>query len=135
MVKPRLAVGDVAAGQSVDPLSIETNQLLAPTHPTASQASKKPTAIGGSPPVGLRPPYGPLPMALSHPDSRCSLTLIVGDQLPVWRYDYNNVRPHSSLGNRTPAEARRAVELVGGSALGALATDSTKRYPQNRFTL
>ncbi|MCA3421079.1 MAG: DUF4231 domain-containing protein, partial [Roseomonas sp.] len=26
-VKPRLAVGDVAAGQSVDPLSIETNQL------------------------------------------------------------------------------------------------------------
>ena len=24
-------------------------------------------------------------------------------KLAVWRYDYNNVRPHSSLGNRTPA--------------------------------
>ena len=70
----------MAAGQSVDPLSIETNQLLAPTHPTASQASKKPSAIGGSPPVGLRPPYGPPPMALSHPDCRCSLSLIVGGQ-------------------------------------------------------
>ncbi len=46
--KPRPAVGDVAAGQSVDPLSIGTNQLLAPTHPTASQASKKPTAIGAA---------------------------------------------------------------------------------------
>lgn len=68
----------MAAGQSVDPLSIETNQLLAPTHPTASQALKKPSAIGGSPPVGLRPPYGPPPMALSHPDCRCSLSLIVG---------------------------------------------------------
>ncbi len=26
-----------------------------------------------------------------------------GVQLAVWRYDYNNVTPHSSLGNRTPA--------------------------------
>jgi len=24
-------------------------------------------------------------------------------KLAVWRYDYNNVRPHSSLQNRTPA--------------------------------
>ena len=30
--------------------------------------------------------------------------------LALWRYDYNNVRPHSSLGNQTPAEARRALE-------------------------
>jgi putative transposase len=29
--------------------------------------------------------------------------------LALWRYDYNNVRPHSSLGNNTPAEARRAI--------------------------
>lgn len=31
-------------------------------------------------------------------------------KLALWRYDYNNVRPHSSLGNKTPAEARRALE-------------------------
>lgn len=31
-------------------------------------------------------------------------------KLALWRYDYNNVRPHSSLGNLTPAEARRALE-------------------------
>ncbi|WP_037097121.1 integrase core domain-containing protein, partial [Rhodobacter capsulatus] len=30
--------------------------------------------------------------------------------LALWRYDYNHVRPHSSLGNQTPAEARRALE-------------------------
>ncbi|KAK0331617.1 hypothetical protein LTR94_028209 [Friedmanniomyces endolithicus] len=28
-------------------------------------------------------------------------------KLAIWRYDYNHVRPHSSLGNRTPAQARR----------------------------
>ena len=26
-------------------------------------------------------------------------------KLAVWRYDYNNVRPYSSWGNRTPASA------------------------------
>jgi putative transposase len=31
-------------------------------------------------------------------------------KLAIWRYDYNNVRPHSSLGNRAPAQARRAFE-------------------------
>ena len=30
--------------------------------------------------------------------------------LALWRYDYNNARPHSSLGNKTPAQARRALE-------------------------
>ena len=25
-------------------------------------------------------------------------------ELEVWRHDYNHFRPHSSLGNRTPAE-------------------------------
>lgn len=27
-------------------------------------------------------------------------------ELDLWRYGNNNVRPHSSLGNQTPAEAR-----------------------------
>ena len=28
-------------------------------------------------------------------------------KLAVWRYDYNNIRPHSSLGNRTPTRLCR----------------------------
>lgn len=28
-------------------------------------------------------------------------------KLALWRYDYNTVRPHSSLGNQTPQQARR----------------------------
>lgn len=31
-------------------------------------------------------------------------------KLALWRYDYNNVRPHSSLGKKTPSDARRALE-------------------------
>ena len=42
-------------------------------------------------------------------------------KLALWRYDYNNVRPHSSLGNQTPAEARRALEQSEGSAPGVRA--------------
>ncbi|MBU2359222.1 MAG: IS3 family transposase, partial [Alphaproteobacteria bacterium] len=37
-------------------------------------------------------------------------------------------RPHSSLGNKTPAEARRALELLDGTAPGALATPETDEY-------
>ncbi|MGX9349566.1 IS3 family transposase [Shimia sp. W99] len=48
--------------------------------------------------------------------------------LALWRYDYNNVRPHSSLGNQTPAEARRALEPNEGSAPGALAQTETEEY-------
>ncbi|MFT4743682.1 MAG: putative transposase, partial [Yoonia sp.] len=45
-----------------------------------------------------------------------------------WRYDYNQVRPHSSLGNKTPAEARRALEQLEGSAHDALAQNKTTDY-------
>ena len=30
-------------------------------------------------------------------------------KLALWRYDYNNVRPHSALRNKTPVRARRAL--------------------------
>jgi putative transposase len=42
-------------------------------------------------------------------------------KLALWRYDYNNVRPHSSLANQAPAEARRTLEQVEGSTPDALA--------------
>jgi len=45
--------------------------------------------------------------------------------LALWRYDYNNIRPHSSLGNKTPTEARRALELFESTAL---ATPETTDY-------
>ena len=49
-------------------------------------------------------------------------------QLALWRYHYNNVRPHSSLGNKAPAEAHRALEQFVGSAHGALAQPETDDY-------
>jgi putative transposase len=55
--------------------------------------------------------------------------------LAIWRYDYNNVRPHSSLGNKTPAEARRALELLDGAAPGALATPETDDYQTQGLSL
>ena len=49
-------------------------------------------------------------------------------KLALWRYDYNNVRPHSSLENKTPAEARRALEQFEGSAPNALAQTDDEEY-------
>ena len=49
-------------------------------------------------------------------------------KLALWRYDDNNVRPHSSLGNKTPEKARRALEQSEGSAPRALAQTETDRY-------
>ncbi|MFX0547536.1 integrase core domain-containing protein, partial [Roseovarius sp. S1116L3] len=49
-------------------------------------------------------------------------------KLALWRYDYNNVRPHSSLGNKAPADARRALEQFEGSAPDALAQKETEEY-------
>ena len=56
-------------------------------------------------------------------------------KLALWRYDYNNVRPHSSLGNKTPAKARRALEQSEGSAPGALAQPETDRYQTQGLSL
>ncbi len=56
-------------------------------------------------------------------------------KLALWRYDYNNVRPHSSLGNQTPAEARRALEQSEGSAPGALARAETEDYQPQGLSL
>lgn len=49
-------------------------------------------------------------------------------KLALWRYDYNNVRQHSSLGNKTPAEARRTLEQFECSAPGALSKTKTEDY-------
>ena len=49
-------------------------------------------------------------------------------KLAHWRYDDNNVRPHSSVGNKTPAEARRALEQFEGSAPDALAQTDDEEY-------
>ena len=52
-------------------------------------------------------------------------------QRRAWRYDYNTVRPHSSLGNKTTAEARRTLEQFGGSAPGALAQTKDEEYEKH----
>ena len=49
-------------------------------------------------------------------------------ELALWRYDYNNVRPHPSLANQTPAEARRTLEQFEGSAPDALAQTNDEEY-------
>lgn len=49
-------------------------------------------------------------------------------KLSLWRYDYNNIRPHSALNGQSPASARRALELSDGSAHGALAKPETMKY-------
>lgn len=49
-------------------------------------------------------------------------------KLALWRYDYNHVRPHSSFGNKTPVEARRALEQFEGIAHDALAQNEAKEY-------
>ena len=55
--------------------------------------------------------------------------------LALWRYDYSNVRPHSSLGNKTPTEARRALELLDGNAPGALVQPETDHYQPQGLSL
>ena len=49
-------------------------------------------------------------------------------KLALWRYNYNAVRPHSSLGNGTPLQALRTLEEYDGSAPGALAQHDRPKY-------
>jgi len=56
-------------------------------------------------------------------------------KLAIWRQDYNTVRPHSALNGDTPAEARRALERLDGSAHGARANPQTIRYAEPGLTL
>ncbi|MFN4358864.1 integrase core domain-containing protein, partial [Sphingopyxis alaskensis] len=56
-------------------------------------------------------------------------------KLAVWRYDYNNVRPHSSLGNRTPAQARRTFLQDGGVTSDALVPVAQHEYQTGRLSL
>ena len=49
-------------------------------------------------------------------------------KLALWRYDYNNIRTHSSLRNQTPVQARRTLEQFEGSAPGALAQPESADY-------
>jgi putative transposase len=48
--------------------------------------------------------------------------------LALWRYDYNNIRPRSSLGNQTPAKARRALDQFERSANDALAQNKATEF-------
>ena len=57
-------------------------------------------------------------------------------KMALCRYDYNNVRPHSSLGNQTPAQAPRSLEQLDGSAHDALAlTDDEYEIQTHRLSL
>ena len=56
-------------------------------------------------------------------------------KLAIWRYDYNNVRPHSSLANKTPSDARRALEQSEGSAPGALVQPEADNYQPQGLSL
>jgi len=53
----------------------------------------------------------------------------------MWRYDYNNVRPHSSLANRTPAQARRACLQDGSVPPGALVPVAQHEYQTGGLSL
>lgn len=60
---------------------------------------------------------------------------VVRRTLARWRYDYNNVSPHCSLGNKTRAEERRALEQSKVAAPGAPATTETDCYQTQGFWL
>ena len=55
-------------------------------------------------------------------------------KLARWRYDDNQVRPHSSLAHKTPAETRRALDQFEGSAHAALARTDDQETMKTRPT-
>jgi len=55
--------------------------------------------------------------------------------LALWRYDYNNIRPYSSLGNQPPAQARRTHEQFESAAPCALAPPKIDDYQTSRLSL
>ncbi|ARO14875.1 putative transposase protein [Ketogulonicigenium robustum] len=49
-------------------------------------------------------------------------------KLALWRYEYNHVSPHSSLGTQTPPEARRTRELLDDNPPAALVQSEAYNY-------
>jgi hypothetical protein len=57
---------------------------------------------------------------------QCGALQRLHESLSEYRERY--IRPHSALNGQSPSTARRALELSGGSAHGALAKPKTMRY-------
>jgi len=51
--------------------------------------------------------------------------------LDDWREDYNEVRPHSSLGNATPAEYAASLEEEGYPSSSTGQADACPTHPLN----
>ena len=49
-------------------------------------------------------------------------------KLSLWRYDYYQVRPHSSQGNKAPDETRRTLEEIEGSSYHTLVQTDDNEY-------
>jgi len=49
-------------------------------------------------------------------------------KLALWRYDYYQVRPHSSQRNKAPDERRRTLEEIEGSSYDTLAPIDDNEY-------
>ena len=54
--------------------------------------------------------------------------VLIGRNLLQQLRQHGRIRPHSSFGNQTPLQARRAFEQFEGSAPGALAQTETQDY-------
>ena len=79
-VKPHLVVGDMEAGHLSLPPLVEMKATAWP-NPTQPPDGSKTRAGQAGPPLGLRPPVDPARPALSHPDCRVILIVIVAGHL------------------------------------------------------